>query len=132
MPEQTQLIPQTTPLSTPRTKKTSPDQTTDGMPSMIDTQNIDEDRDSTPRLTPQPEERMPTTRELYSNQWEDNNREPEIIMESVPLLNGGPPSSWNELETIPGNVAVSTPTLITTTGATKIESASILTKNARG
>ena len=33
IPEQTQLIPQTTPLPTQRTKKTSPDQTTDGMPS---------------------------------------------------------------------------------------------------
>ena len=31
--EQIQLIPQTTPLLIPRTKKTSPDQTTDGMPS---------------------------------------------------------------------------------------------------
>ena len=30
LPDQTQLIPQTTPLSTPRTKKTSSDQTTDG------------------------------------------------------------------------------------------------------
>ena len=44
----------------------------------------------------------------------------------MPLLNGGPPSSWNELETIPGNVVVSTTTLITTTGTTTIESASIL------
>ena len=51
---------------------------------MRDTQNIDEDRDSTPRLTPQPEERTPTIKEPYSNQWEDNNREPEIIMEQVP------------------------------------------------
>ena len=33
IPEQTQLIPQTTPLPTPRTRKTSPDQTMYGMPS---------------------------------------------------------------------------------------------------
>ena len=81
--------------------------------------------DSTLRLTPQPEERTPTTRELYSNQWEDNNREPEIIKECVPLLNRGPPISGNEPETIPGNVIVSTTTLMTTTRTTTIESASI-------
>ena len=92
---------------------------------MTNTKNIDEDRDSTPRLTPQPEERTPTTRELYSNQWEDNNREPEIIMECVPLLNGGPPTSQNEPETIPGSVVEPTTTPITTTGTTTAESASI-------
>ena len=92
---------------------------------MTDTHYTNEDRDSTPRLTPQPEERTPTTREPYSNRWEDNNREPEIIMEHVPLLNGGPPTSQNEPETIPGNVVVSTTTSMTTTGTITIESASI-------
>ena len=84
---------------------------------MTYTQNIDEGRDSTLRLTPQPEGRTPTTREPYSEQWEDNNREPETIMECIPLL--------NEPETIPGNVIVSTTTLMTITGITTIESASI-------
>ena len=93
---------------------------------MTDTQNIDEGRDSTLRLTPQPEGRTPTTREPYSDQWEDNNREPEIIMECMPLLNGGPPTSRNEPETIPGNVIVSTTTPMTTARTTTIESASIL------
>ena len=46
-------------------------------------------------------------------------------MEQTPSLNGGPPSSWNEPETIPGNVIVATTTLIITTGTTTIESASI-------
>ena len=92
---------------------------------MTETQNIDKNRDSTLILTPQPEERTPTTRELYSNQWEDNNREPEIIMECVPLLNRGPPTSRNGPETIPRNVIVSTTTLMTTTRTTTIESASI-------
>ena len=46
-------------------------------------------------------------------------------MECVPLLNGGPPTSQNQPETIPGNVVVPTTTLITTTGTTTIESASI-------
>ena len=93
---------------------------------MTDTQYINEDRDSTPRLTPQLEERTSTTREPYTNQWEDNNIEPEIIVEHVPLLNGGPPNSQNEPETIPGNIVVSTTALITTTGTTTIESALIL------
>ena len=90
---------------------------------MTNTQNIDEDRDSSLRLTPQPE--APTTGEPYSDQWEDNNREPEIIVEHIPLLNGGLPTSQNEPETIPRNVIVPTTTPMTTTGTTAIESASI-------
>ena len=35
------------------------------------------------------EKNIPTTNE----QWEDNNREPEIIMEQIPLLNGVLPTS---------------------------------------
>ena len=46
-------------------------------------------------------------------------------MEHIPLLNGGPPTSWNEPETIPRNVIVSTTALMTTRGTTTIESASI-------
>ena len=68
------------------------------------------------------EERTPTTREPYSNLWEDNSRGPKIIVECVPLLNGGPPTSQNEPEAIPRS-AVTVP--ITTTGTTTIESASI-------
>ena len=92
---------------------------------MTNTQNIDEGGDSSLRLTPQPEGRTPTTGKPHSDQCEDNNREPEIIMEHIPSLNGGPPNSWNEPETIPGIVIVSTTTLMTTMGTTTIESASI-------
>ena len=92
---------------------------------MTNTQNIDEGRDSSLRLTPQPQGRTPTTGEPYSYQWEDNNREPEIIIERIPSLNGGPPTSWNEPETIPVIVIVSTTTLMTTIGTTTIESESI-------
>ena len=46
-------------------------------------------------------------------------------MEHVPLLNGGPPSSLNEPETIPGNAVVSTTVPIAITGTTTIESASM-------
>ena len=93
--------------------------------TMSDTQYINEDRDSTPRPTPPSEERTPTTREPYSNQWEDNSREPEIIVECVPLLNGGPPTSQNEPEAISRSVVVFTTAPITTTETTTIESASI-------
>ena len=47
LPDQTQLIPQTTPLPTLRTKKTFPDQTTDGTPSSRrdqDTRGLTPDR----------------------------------------------------------------------------------------
>ena len=47
-------------------------------------------------------------------------------MEHVPLLNGGPPTSWNEPETLPGNMVVSTTAPVTTTRTTTVESACIL------
>ena len=46
-------------------------------------------------------------------------------MECIPPLNGGPPTSWNEPGTIPGNVIVFTTTAMTTMGTTTIEPASI-------
>ena len=67
--------------------------------TMTDAQYIDKDRDQ-PRPTPPSEGSTPTTREPYSNQWEDNSREPEIRVECIPLLNGGPSTSQNEPETI--------------------------------
>ena len=59
---------------------------------IIDTHHVDEERDSTPRQFVQTERNIPTTNE----QWEDNNREPEIIVEGIPLLNGVPPTSQSE------------------------------------
>ena len=46
-------------------------------------------------------------------------------MECVPLLNGGPPTSQHEPETIPRSAVVFTTAPITTTGTTTIESASM-------
>ena len=51
---------------------------------MIGTHHVDEEGDSTLRQLSPIERNIPTTNE----QWEDNNREPEIIMEQIPLLNG--------------------------------------------
>ena len=53
---------------------------------MID---VNDEADLTSRQLPPTERNIPTTNE----QWEDNNREPEIIMEQIPLLNGVLPTS---------------------------------------
>ena len=66
---------------------------------MVNTHHIDEERNSTLRQIPPTERNIPTTSEQHSIQWEDDNREPEIIVEHVPLLNGGPSNSQSEHET---------------------------------
>ena len=63
---------------------------------MVDTHHVDEERDSTPRQFPPNERNIPPTNEQYSDQWEDDNREPEVIVEHVPVLNRGPPTSQSE------------------------------------
>ena len=47
----------------------------------------------TMRQFPPNEGNIPPANEQYSNQWEDDNGEPEVIVEHVPVLNGGPPTS---------------------------------------
>ena len=88
---------------------------------IIDTHHVDEERDSTPRQFLQTERNVPTTNE----QWEDNNREPEIIVEQIPLSNEVLPISWGETETISENTVVTTTTPITTTRTMPIASVSI-------
>ena len=88
---------------------------------MIDIHPVDEERDSISRQLPPTERNIPTTHE----QWEDNNREPETIVEQIPLLNGVLPTSRNETETIPEHTGVTTTTHITTTRTMPIVSVSI-------
>ena len=73
--------------------------------------HVDEERDSTLRQFLPTERNVPKTNE----QWEENNREPEIIVEQIPLLNGVLPTSLGETETIAENTVVITTTPITTT-----------------
>ena len=60
---------------------------------MIDTHHMDEERNSTLRQIFPTERNIPTTSGQHSNQWDDDNREPEVIVEHVALLNGGPSNS---------------------------------------
>ena len=92
---------------------------------MVDTRHIDEERNSTPRQIPQTERNIPTTSEQHSNQWEDDNREPEVIVEHVPLLNGGPSNSWSERETSSEAARIITTTPVVTMRTTPIEAVSI-------
>ena len=101
---------------TPEAQYTDNTETPREPQEMADTQHVDEERDSTKRQFPPTERNIPTTSEQYSNQWEDNNGEPEIIVEQVPLLNRGPPTSQSKLETIPESTTIVTTTPVTTTG----------------
>ena len=92
---------------------------------MVDTHHIDEEKNSTLRQIPQTERNIPTTSEQHSNQWEDDNREPEIIVEHVPLLNGGPSNSWSECETSSEAARIITTTPAVTMRTTSIEAVSI-------
>ena len=60
---------------------------------MVDTHCADEERDLTPTQFPPNERNILPANEQHSNQWEDDNREPEVIVEHVPVLNGGPTTS---------------------------------------
>ena len=106
---------------TPEAHYTDNVDTSRELQEMIDNHHVDEERDSTPRQFLPTERNVPTTNE----QWEDNNREPEIIVEQIPLLNRVLPTSWSETETIPENTVVTTTTPITTTRTMPIESVSI-------
>ena len=83
--------------------------------------HVDAEGDLTSRQLPPIERNIPTNNE----QWEDNNREPEIIMEQIPLLNGMLPTSRGESETTPGNIGITTMTPVTTTRTMPIASVSI-------
>ena len=56
---------------------------------MTNAHHVDGEGDSTSRQLPPIERHIPTINE----QWKDSNREPEIIMEQIPLLNGMLPTS---------------------------------------
>ena len=92
---------------------------------MVDTHHIDEERNSTLRQIPPTERNIPTTSEQHSNQWQDDNREPGIIMEHVPLLNRGPSNLWSEHETSSEAARIITTTPAVTTRTTSIEAVSI-------
>ena len=58
-----------------------------------------EGRDLIPELSQPIEEILPSAIEQQASVREDTIREPEVVVEHVPLLNGGPPTSWEESRT---------------------------------
>ena len=87
---------------------------------MTDARQVDGEGDSPLRQLSPIERNIPTTNE----QWEDN-REPEIIREQIPLLNGVLPTSRGELERTSETIGVTTMTPITTTRTIPMVSVSI-------
>ena len=67
---------------------------------------------------------MPSTVEQQASVREDTIREPEVVVEHVPLLNGGPPTSWGEFRTTIAST-VATTTFATTTGTIPMDSVSL-------
>ena len=67
---------------------------------------------------------MPSTVEQQASVREETIREPEVVVECVPLLNGGPPTSQEESRTtIASTMAAAT--FATTTGTIPMESTSL-------
>ena len=73
----------------------------------------------------QPIEDLPSTVEQQTGVKDDTIREPRMVEEHVPLLNGGPPTSREEHRTTIINTAA-TATLVTTTTTIPRESISLL------
>ena len=110
---------------TPEVQYTDNTETPGESHEMVDTHHIDEERNSTLRQIPPTERNIPITSEQHSNQWEDDNREPEIIVEHVLLLNRGPSNSWRERETSSEAARIITTTPAATMRTTSIEAVSI-------
>ena len=104
--------------------------------NVLDTDNIEDSRapeevtdprpiDKNGDLTSRPYSPMlrdiPPTGKHNSDQWEDSNREPEVMVEHIALLNGGPPTSLGTLVMVPED----TRTLTSTARTTPIETISI-------
>ena len=87
---------------------------------MTDAHQVDGEGDLTLRQLSPIERNIPTINE----QWEDK-REPEIIREQIPLLNGVLPTSQGELERTSETIGVTTMTPITTTRTMPMASVSI-------
>ena len=95
-----------------------------GPPNVNVTDQWSEGRDLIPESSQPIEEILLSTVEQQASVREDTIREPEVVVEHIPLLNGGPPTSWEESRaTIASTVA--TTTFATTTGTIPMESISL-------
>ena len=95
-----------------------------GPPNINITNQWSEGRDLLPELSQPIEEILLLTVEQQASMREDTIREPEVLVEHIPLLNGGPPTSWEEARTTIAST-VATTTFATTTGTILMESISL-------
>ena len=93
-----------------------------GPPNITD--QWSEGRDLIPELSQPIEEILPSTVEQQASVREDTIREPEVVVEHIPLLNGGPPTSWEESRTTIAST-VATTAFATTPGTIPMESISM-------
>ena len=68
-------------------------ETSRGLPNISVTNQWSEGRDLIPESSQPIEEILPLTVEQQPSVRKDTIREPEVVIEHVPLLNGGPPTS---------------------------------------
>ena len=83
-----------------------------------------EERDFIPELSQHIEENLPLIVEQQVSMREDIVRESEVVIEHLPLLNRGPPTSRGESRTTIAST-VATTTFATTTGTIPTESVSL-------
>ena len=95
-----------------------------GPPNINVTDQWSEGRDLIPELSQPIEEILPSAVEQQASVSEDTIREPEIVVEHIPLLNGGPPTSREESRTTIASTGATT-TFATTTGTIPMESVSL-------
>ena len=95
-----------------------------GPPNINITDQWSEGRDLIPESSQPIEEILPLTVEQQASVREDIIREPEVVVEHVPLLNGRPPTSREESRTTIAST-VATTTFATTTGTIPTESISL-------
>ena len=94
------------------------------LPNISITDQWSEGRDLIPESSQPIEEILLSTVEQQPSVREDTMREPEVVVEHIPLLNGGPPTSWQGSRTTMAST-VATTTVTTTTETIPMESVSL-------
>ena len=108
----------------PEVQDTNVEETPREPPSINVTDQWSEERDFIPESSQPLEVNLPSSVEQQESVREDVVWEPEIVTEHIPLLNGGPPVSWEETRTNITNT-VATTTFTPTTGTVPTEFVSL-------
>ena len=104
----------------PEVQDTNIEETQREPPVINITNQWSEERDFIPESRQPIEENLPSIVEQQDSVREDVVREPEVVTEHLPLLNGGTPMSWEETRTNVTNT-VATTTATPTTGTVPTE-----------